>query len=383
MNFLLFIFWLSAFIIFYTYVGFPIVLYVVAKNKNRVVKKKSIFPPVSLIIPAYNEEDVIEDKIKNSLSLDYPTDAIEIIIASDGSTDRTNDIVRKYSRQGIKLLCLPRKGKLNALNEAINHSNNEILVFSDANTLYEPQALQKLTANFADTEIGGVCGNQLYNKLSDKDHTSKGENFYWKYDKWLKKMESLTGNIVSADGAIYAIRRALYCKPKANDVIDDFTISTAIIEQKHRLVFESDAKGYEKPMDSFENEFSRKLRIINGGLMGLYMQKKMLNPFRYGFYSLILISHKLLRRLVSYFLIFLLISSLFLSTKAVFYWYITIFQAIFYIWVAFSVVIRKTTIGRWKIFYLPSFFCLANAAAFWAILELLIGKRVRLWSTQR
>jgi cellulose synthase/poly-beta-1,6-N-acetylglucosamine synthase-like glycosyltransferase len=383
MNHFEIIFGLSAFLIFYTYAGYPMLLYLLAKACNRTVQKKSIFPTVSLIIAAYNEEDGIEDKIKNSLNLNYPCDAIEIIVASDGSTDSTNSIVQRYAPKGIKLLCLPRQGKLLALNETIMHSHSDILVFSDANTLFDPQAIKNLVANFADPQVGGVCGNQRYTEPAVQDNTSRGELLYWNYDKWLKTMESLTGSIVSADGAIYAIRRQLYRKPMSPYVVDDFAISTAVIEQGHRLVFDSEAIGYEKPMDRAQDEFSRKLRIVNHGLMGLLMRRKLLNPLRYGIYSLILFSHKLLRRLVPFFLIFLLIASVSLSSEAFFYKYAAMAQVIFYMLAAIGFTVRKKSIGRWKLLYIPFFYCLANVAAFWAILGLLAGKRIQVWNPQR
>lgn len=377
------IFWLCVLVILYTYVGYPIFLYLIAKIRKRTVKKSPISPSVSLIIAAYNEEKAIEAKIQNSLHLDYPCSAMEIIIASDGSTDRTDKIVQKYTPKGVKLLCLPRKGKLNALDAAVACSNNEILVFSDANTIYDPQAVKKLVANFADSEVGGVCGNMRYLKSVNTDNTSKGEHFYWKYDKWLKSMESVVESIVGADGAIYAIRRALYRKPATDNVIDDFAISTAVIEQGYRLVFEKEAIGYEEPMPRAEIEFSRKLRIINGGFMSLLLRKNLFNPFRYGLYSLILLSHKLLRRLIPFFLLSLLISSWLLKIEGDFYLQTAFLQIIFYFWAFISFLVRKTQIGKWKIFYLPFFFCLANAAALWAILNLIAGKRVRLWNPSR
>ena len=382
MNYFELLFWLSTFVILYAYAGYPLFLYLMAKARNRVVQKKSIFPTVSLIIAAYNEEDGIEDKIKNSLNLDYPLEVLEIIIASDGSTDNTNALVNRYADQGVKLLTLPRRGKIFALDEAVAQSKGEILVFSDANALFQSQALKELVSNFADPEVGGVCGNQMHYK-DNGDSTVRGESIYWTYDKWIKKMECLTGNIVSADGAIYAIRRELYQMPELTSSTDDFAISTGVIEKGFRLVFESQAIGYEHLSASATVEFNRKLRIITRGLRGVLLRKKLLNPFRYGIYSLILFSHKLLRRIIPFFLLILFFSSLFIGTYGRFYLVVSQAQMIFYLWALVGYFLSKTSIRGLKIITLPFFFCLANVAAFLAVLNFLSGKRIQIWAPQR
>lgn len=377
------LFWASVGIIVYSYVGFSIILIIWGTLRRRRVHKQQITPSMSLIIAAYNEEQGIAQKIENSLALDYPKQLLEIIIASDGSDDRTNEIVRQYEPQGVKLLSFPRRGKIFALRDAVAVAKGEILVFSDANTEYHPCALRKLAENFADPTVGGVCGNQQHKKHQTRDNASEGEGLYWRYDKWLKHSETRTGSIVSADGAIYAIRRELFQMPASTAVTDDFAISTAVIEQGYRLVFDAEALVYEDPMPSAEKEFRRKVRIMNRGLRGVILRRKLLNPFRYGFYSLTLFSHKVLRRLVPFFLITLLLSSLLLMNHSPFYLSAAILQIAFYSWAGISYFLRSTSVGRHKIFYIPFFYCLANAAAFVAILQLLAGKRIEFWNPQR
>ncbi|MCK6621268.1 MAG: glycosyltransferase family 2 protein [Calditrichaceae bacterium] len=381
-----FLFWFSVGTIVYSYAGFFLVLVLAGWLRNRRVNKQPVTPLASLIIAAYNEEKSIAKKIENSLELDYPPGLLEIIVTSDGSGDRTAEIVREYAGRGVKLLDCPRRGKIFALKDAVAHARGEILVFSDANTLYHPQAIRKLAQNFADPQVGGVCGNQLHIKHLERekqDNVSQGEMLYWGYDKWLKKIETLTGSIVAADGAIYAIRRELFRMPPVTAVTDDFAISTAVVEQGYRLVFDAEALAYEKPMAKAEQEFNRKVRIMNRGLRGVLMRKQLLNPFRYGFYSLTLFSHKVLRRLVPFFLILLFISSAFLSGQNLFYLTAFAAQAGFYALAGLSYLLRKTALGRWKIFYIPFFYCLANAAAMVAILNLLRGKQVVLWNPER
>lgn len=382
-DFLVIAFWVSVGAIGYSYAGFSLLLLVWGKLKNRRVHKRPVTPAMSLIIAAYNEEQGIAQKIENSLTLDYPPEFLEIIVTSDGSTDRTNEIVQSYAERGVKFLRFSRRGKIFALRDAVARANGEILVFSDANTEYHPQALRKLAENFADPEVGGVCGNQKHKKHNASDNASAGEGLYWRYDKWLKQSETLTGSIVSADGAIYAIRKSLFQMPASTAVTDDFAISTAVIEQGYRLVFESNALAYEDPMPNAEKEFSRKVRIMNRGLRGVLLRKKLLNPFRHGFYSLVLFSHKILRRLVPFFLIILFCVNLLLINYATFYLATAIAQIAFYGLAIISYFLRRTRFGRAKILFIPFFYCLANAAAFVAVINLLKGKRIERWNPQR
>lgn len=377
------LFWSSVVAIFYAYIGYVLLLICYGGTRRWRVRQASITPSMSLIIAAFNEEHSIAKKLENLYGLDYPADALEIIVASDGSNDRTNAIVKDYARHGVRLLDLPRKGKLTAVDEAVAKAQNEILVFSDANALFDSQALRKIARNFADSQVGGVCGNQIYVSSENRDSVAQGEQAYWSYDKWLKRLETLTGSIVSADGSVYAIRRDLYQTPESFSVTDDFAISTAVIAQGYRLVFESDAIAYEEPTASAKREFNRKVRVINRGLRGIMLRKKLLNPMRYGFYALILFSHKLLRRLVPFFLLIMLITSIILSPHNAFYFGMSLAQAGFYGLAAASFALRNTRLGQRKIFYLPLFYCLANVAALTAILKLFAGTRIELWQPQR
>jgi cellulose synthase/poly-beta-1,6-N-acetylglucosamine synthase-like glycosyltransferase len=231
--------------------------------------------------------------------------------------------------------------------------------------------------------VGGVCGNQVYLKAKKADSTSAGEGMYWSFDKWLKSLESLTGSIVSAHGAIYAIRRKLYQPPASAAVTDDFAISTAVIEQKYRLVFESDAIAYEEPTASAALEFGRKVRIMTRGLRGVLMRRRLLNPFQYGFYALELFSHKVLRRLVPFFLLILFFANWFLIKENRFYFAAAVAQTLFYFLAGAGYFLRGHRAGRLKFFYVPFFYCLANAAAFMAVMRVLSGKRIEFWQPQR
>jgi cellulose synthase/poly-beta-1,6-N-acetylglucosamine synthase-like glycosyltransferase len=377
------VFWVSLAALLYVYAGFSLLLILVGLLKNRGVRTGPITPRMSLIIAAHNEERAIARRLENALEVDYPADALEILVASDGSTDTTNTIVSRYAARGVRLLALPRSGKLSVLHQAVAQSHGDVLVFSDANTTFHPQALRMLARNFADPEVGGVCGNQIYVREEKADSSTSGETLYWSYDKWLKATESRTGSIVSSDGAIYAIRRGLYRKPARACVTDDFAISTAVVEQGYRLVFENEAIAYEHAAAAADREFRRKVRIINRGLHGVLLRKRLLNPFRYGVYAWILFSHKVARRLAPFFLLALLASSLVLAPQGGVYSGAVAAQVGFYVLAFLGYLFKDHALGRWKVLYAPFFYCLANAAALVAVTNLLLGNRIEQWQPER
>jgi len=376
-------FWLSLAVIIYVYAGFPLLAAMVGKLRNRRVRKRPIKPKISLIIAAYNEEDSIAKKLENVLALDYPPEALEIIVASDGSGDATESIVAQYAARGVRLLRLPRQGKIYALNDAVAQATGEIIVFSDATAIIGKQALSELASNFADAEVGAVCGRMVNKRHVESDSTSQGEYLYWTYELWLKQMESLTGSTVSADGSLYAIRRELYRPPTDTAVTDDFAISTVVIEQGYRLVFDSEARAYEELAPTAASEFGRKVRMINRGLRGVILRRKLLNPLKYGIYSVTLFSQKIIRRLVPFFLFILFVSNLLLSSQGSFYFWAFIAQTLFYILAGVGYLIRDTRLGQLKCFCIPFFYCLANGAALIAIVKLIGGKRIDQWQPQR
>jgi cellulose synthase/poly-beta-1,6-N-acetylglucosamine synthase-like glycosyltransferase len=335
------------------------------------------------VIAAHNEECGIEAKIHNSLALDYPPGRLEILIASDGSTDDTNEIARRFAAHGVRLLDLPRVGKVQALHEAVLEATGEILVFSDANTLLDAKAVRLIVRNFADPDVGGVCGNQVHDLAGQADSSSDSESLYWKYDKWLKERESHTGSIVSADGAIYAIRRDLYVRPSDLAANDDFAISTQVIRRGYRLVFEAEALASEATPARAGEEFTRKVRIVSKGFWSILAARDLLNPLRFGFYSLVLLTHKVLRRLTPLFLAGALAGSLINVGNHPFYMWSVWAQGSFYTLAAVGGLFRSTRFGKSRIVAVPFFFCLANAAALVACIDVMRGKRVAVWQPKR
>ncbi len=377
----LLLFWSSVGLIVYTYFVFPLLTVLRGKLRPQPYRSADITPPVSMIIAAYNEAESIGPKLDNILSLDYPKECLEVIIASDGSADGTDEIVRGYGEQGVMLLSLPRQGKAPALNTAVAASTGEILVFSDANSMYAPDAIRALVRPFADPEVGGVAGNQTYLK-GEQEGADAGEKSYWSFDRKLKQSQSQAGNTISATGAIYAIRRSLF-QSVPDGVTDDFVTSTRVILQGYRLVFAPDAIAYEPVAKSSGREFGRKVRIITRGLGSVWVNRDLLNPFRYGFYAIQIFSHKVLRRLVVLPLILVLLASLLLWWRGLIYKVAAIAQLLFYGCALVGALFTETRIGRAKLFSIPFFFTLVNLASLKAVLNIIRGHRIDRWETKR
>jgi cellulose synthase/poly-beta-1,6-N-acetylglucosamine synthase-like glycosyltransferase len=318
------------------------------------------------------------------LALTYPHDKLEILIASDGSDDETNAIVSGYADRGVKLLAFPRQGKIPALNAAATYATSEILAFSDANSMYKPDAMCTLIRPFADPTVGAVGGNQCY-LSGGGGAASLGEQLYWSFDRRLKLMQGEAGNMIAATGAIHAIRRDLF-QPVPLGVSDDFVISTRAISRGYRLVFEQDDVAYERIAPSDQAEFQRKVRVIVRGLRGLWVMKELFNPLRYGFYSVQLFSHKFLRWSAVWPLLVLFGVSPSLYRAGRLYRLITLGQVAFYGSALAVLSLRRTSLVRLKVFkplVIPFYFCLANFAALRAWLQLLGGKRVDAWNSNR
>lgn len=377
-----FIFWASLALILYTYIGFPLFVLLRGFIADRTYYKGDITPSISIVIAAYNEADAIGAKLENLLSLDYPKKQMEIIVASDGSQDETNAIVKRYTKQGVKLLPLPRQGKAAALNAAVTLASSDILVFSDANSMFDSQALRNLVQPFADASVGGVAGNQRYLANVGSGPAGEGEKSYWRFDRRLKEAQSRAGNVISATGAIYAIRKKLFISVPEG-VTDDFVTSTRVIAQGRRLVFAADAVAYEPVADEGGREFARKVRVITRGLWAVVFMRQLLNPMRFGFYALQLFSHKVLRRLVVFPLIVLLMANLFLWPESFFYKLTLLGQVGFYGLALIGLLLADTKWGRSKLLSLPYYFCLVNGACLLAALNVLRGHRIVRWNTVR
>lgn len=372
------LFWAAIAFIIYTYALFPTLVFLRGLFFRKPYRSAEITPRVTLLIAAHNEEKSIGAKLDSILNLDYPSDCLEVIIASDGSDDGTSAVVQQYERRGVRFLDLPRLGKAPVLNAAVAAANGEILVFSDANSMFAPDALRALVRPFADPDVGGVAGNQRYLR----NGSDGGERSYWRFDRFLKQFQSQGGNTISATGAIYAIRRRLF-RPIPGGVTDDFFTSTGVVEQGRRLVFAPDAVAYEPVAPSSGREFERKVRVITRGLQAVVLRRALLNPFCYGFYALQLFSHKILRRLVVFPLILVAILSPLLWARGLIYKLFTVGQLAFYSLAISHVFLKKTRVGQLKILTLPFYFCMVNVACLVAVANLLRGRRIERWEPRR
>ncbi len=284
------IFWISLALIVWTHLGYPLVMGLLARLRPRPVAKAEIEPSVVLIVAAHDEEDVIGDRLENLLTLDYPADKLEIVVASDGSTDRTDEIASKVAAREprLHLLACERGGKTLAQNRAVRETKSELLAFTDANTEWAPDALRKLVASFADEDVAYVSGKL---QLTASDGTNR-EGLYWRYELWLRSSESKTGSITAGNGAIYAVRRSDYLEDAAITG-HDFGLPFRMVQRRRRAVFEPQALALEKESRDMEDEFGRKVRMVSRALRHVYSGSLLhrVPPI----YALELFSHRLLR----------------------------------------------------------------------------------------
>jgi cellulose synthase/poly-beta-1,6-N-acetylglucosamine synthase-like glycosyltransferase len=302
-----FIFWISLITLFHVYIGYMIICIIIGKIFKQPIDKQEIFPTVTMLVPAYNEQQVIKQKIENSLALAYPKDKLEIVIASE-SNDQTNQLVREFQDKGIILYAFEqRRGKSRMLHDVFFKTKGEIVVFSDANAMYHPDAINKLVRNFHDPKIGGVLGKLIIANPDDSS-TSEGESVFKKYESLLRKANTAVHSIIGADGTMLAIRRDLY-KPIDPDRGDDFELALRVRIQGYGMVFEPEAVSYEKASIDFRDEIKRKIRIVSWfWKSALILLREMVHPFR-GFLIFQVVSNKILRWLSPVFLILLFISS--------------------------------------------------------------------------
>ena len=335
-----------------------------------------------MVIAAHNEAGTIGAKLENLLSLDYPQEQLEVVVASDGSDDGTDDVVRAYAGRGVRLLTPGRVGKAEALNAAVAASSGEILVFSDANSIYAPDALRALVRPFADSAVGGVAGDQRYLSSDGADAIASGEQHYWNLDRMLKEAESRAGHVISATGAIYSVRRSLF-RPVAPAVTDDFYTSTGVIAAGHRLVFAPDAVAYEPVAQTGELEWQRKVRVMTRGLRGVLLRRELLDPRAHGFYALQLLTHKLLRRTMVFPLALTAATAPLLWRRGRLYRAATVVQAGLYGLGTAGLLLGRTPVGRQKALALPAFFCFVNLASLQAVWNVVRGRRIERWAPRR
>jgi cellulose synthase/poly-beta-1,6-N-acetylglucosamine synthase-like glycosyltransferase len=361
------------------YFGYPLLLLMMARLRPRpIASDDTHVPPVSVVVAMHDEEAFVRQKIENTLALDYPRDRLELVIASDGSTDGTHAVARSYAPHGVRLLELERRGKAAALNDGVAAAAGEIVVFTDANNFLAPDAVRKIVRSFADPEVGGVCGNKKYRPLAEADATEEGENLYWRWDKWQKELESRIGSIFAADGTLYAVRKELYVPIADPAQADDIAISTRIVVQGRRLVFDREAVAYEDPPVEGGAEFRRKVRVTNHSVRALLNLGSAL--WTRGFWSLELLSHKLFRHFVPFALVPMFLANGVLAFGSLVFAALFAAHSLFYVLAIAGAVLRDTSAGNSKILAIPYYFSLVNAAALLGIVSIWTGRRLAVWT---
>lgn len=367
--------------LFYTYAGYPLCVFIRARyHKNTVAKDPGFKPFVSVIISAYNEESHIEKKIKNLLESDYPKDNLEVLVGSDGSTDATDLVLSRMTDKRLKV-CIykERRGKPSILNDLITKAGGEIIVFCDVRQIFEKNAISQLVANFADEKVGCVSGELVFESLSYETEVAKGVGMYWEYEKFIRKCESAVHSMVGATGAIYAIRKELYLPVPSDIVLDDVYIPLNIARIGYRSILDQDAKAYDRPALAISEEYRRKVRTLAGNYQIFFIFKDLLIPFLKPV-SLALVSHKLFRVLAPFFLIAAFLSNLFMAMQGSYVLSLAA-QAVFYALAVLGALTcrQKSKKSVIKIASTAYMFCFLNFTALAGLYRFLSGKQKIAW----
>lgn len=369
--------------ILYAYLGYFILVFVLSIFVDKKVEKAEIFPKLALVIAAYNEELDIESKILNSLELDYPKKNLKIIVVSDGSTDETDAIVSRYQNRGVELIRIEgRVGKTEARNQALKKIDSEIIVFSDATTIYEKNSLKMLVRNFADRKVGMVAGRLQY-IVPAGSHMGFGQKIFWNYENEIKKCQTKLGTLTGSLGCMTAFRKSYYTDLPSN-IIEDFTEPLMFIQKGFRVVYEPEALCFEKTTQKAKEEFSMRVRVIRGGMTGLSYSRRVLNPLTYPAASFQLVSHKIIRWLVPVFAILAFISSMIdmVITQTVLSQIIFGLQVLFYSLTALSFFMGKLQI-KIPFISLFQYLFVVNLAALHALVKFSTSKLEATWEPQR
>lgn len=375
------IFWMSVAALFYIYAGYPLLVYLVSVLRPRAVKKAEFAPQVTVLITAYNEEKAIRAKIENTLLIDYPKEKLEILVASDGSTDRTDEIVKEFQARGVKLFRQEgRMGKTFTQNEAVKRASGEIILFSDATTAYEKDVLLVMLPNFADASIGCVAGRLIYVDESESG-VGKGAQSYWNYETFLKRSESRACSLIGASGCLYAVRKSAY-QPMYREACSDFLICTVVYKQGLRSIYEPEAVCTEETNRQTDKELQMRVRVISQTFTDLWRNRGMLNPLRSGFYAVELVSHKLLRYAVPLFLLLLLITSAVSAVYSKVFDLILALQILFYLTALVAWILEKSG-KRAGLLSIPLYFVTANLASLIGFYKFARGERFATWEPIR
>jgi poly-beta-1,6-N-acetyl-D-glucosamine synthase len=385
-----FLFWLSVLGILYTYFGYPVLLGVFARLKTQSAPVPTHEPPVTLLIAAYNEEVTIAQKLENSLTLDYPRAKLQILVAADGSSDRTAEIVATFAAQGVELCYRPeRRGKMAAINRAMEQVRGEIVIFSDANNMYEAGTLRALVTPFADQTVGAVSGAKHISRGDGSLGESEGA--YWKYESWIKKQETRLGCTTGVSGEVWAIRRGLFERPPDAIINDDFYMAMRILKKGFRMVYAPEARSSERVSLTAQDEVTRRTRIVAGRYQAISRAAETV-PFDRPLVVWEVVSHKFMRPLVPMGMILAFLANLallawppqpgdwaFVRLAAPWNWLFMGLQVLFYLLAGLGSLFKgEGPLAR--LLYLPTFLVNSNMAALLGLVRYLHGSQTALWT---
>lgn len=371
------IFWIATFLIVYIYVGYPLLLKLLPSHSSGIHITPLEAPEVTVLIAAYNEAAHIESTLRNKLEQNYPADRLKVIVISDESTDGTDAIVERIAAEDSRvslLRQLPRQGKTSALNLAMHSVHSDILVFSDANSIYHPDAIHHLVEAFQDQSVGYVTGKMIY-VTADGQVAGDGCSAYMKYENLLRRLETRVSSVVGVDGGIDAMRRELY-QPMQPDQLPDFVQPLKVITQGKRVIYCEKALLNEETLEDDRKEFNMRVRVSLRAYWAMSDMRHLFNPKKYGVFSLQLISHKLLRYLAFFPLYVAFVSNGFITGNDPFYVFSFVVQLVFYSAAATAAISGRT---QHKLLRLPYYFCLINIASAIAFSRYLRGEKIVLW----
>lgn len=370
------VFWVCLALLAYTHLGYPALLAVWARLRSRPVRRGEGLPTLSVLVVACDEASLIDARVRNLLALDYPCDRLEILVASDGSTDGTAERARAYEAAGLTVFAFPvRRGKPAVLNELVPRARGELVVLADARQRFEPGALRALAAPFHDPCVGAVSGELLLD-VGGEGVVGQGVGFYWRYEKWIRRHEAAVASTLGATGAIYAIRRELFEPIPPDTILDDVLVPLAIVRRGYRVVLEPEARAHDRPAVTPAQELGRKARTIAGNFQLFARERWLLDPFRNRLWVQTL-SHKGLRLLTPVLLAAALAANVLLAESALYLWTLA-GQIAFYAAAAAGCVLRNLR-GKVLLLAVPYQICLLSWATVVAFVRFMTGRQPVTW----
>lgn len=384
------VFWACLVLVFYTYLGYGILLFLLLKLKQLFCKKEqkavlpadeSQFPDVTLMICAFNEEEIIKEKMENIRQLDYPKDKLCVMWVTDGSSDHSNELLSEYGDEITLIFSPERRGKAAAMQHGLQVNKSEYVVFTDANTMLNPGSIKEIVRLFMREDVGCVSGEKRVAARHEGQAAAEGEGIYWKYESTLKRWDSALYSAMGAAGELFAVRMSVYEAAPSNALLDDFMISMLILKKGYKIAYTSDAYAMEYGSANMEEESKRKRRIAAGGLQSIWWLRSLMNPFKYPITSFLFVSHRVLRWSITPFALFALIPlnvALVMMKGGTTYTVIWILQILFYL-SAFMGYLMASRGKKNKLLYVPYYFLFMNINVFRGISYLRSHKSSGAW----